>query len=501
MKRSIRIRFTVIWVAVLAAVILSLFLFMNFGLEPYAAGRKQSEIKKAVALIEEYVDASWDGDHEKELTRYVITNGLGACIYCVSGLTPYERYSSNYNLDTMNAHLINFMSSGRIAADEILADTPDYAIYRIYDSNMQSDQIECIGVHGDAVYILSASMAGIRETAEATGRFLLAISAGALVIGGIAIYFVSRRITRPIVSLAEQSEAISRMDFSGRYTGRERDEIGTLGEGINLMSERLKENIDELTRANEKLEQDIREKERIDEARRDLIANISHELKTPIALIQGYAEGLKDGITEGDRENAQFYLDVILDESGRMNQLVKKLLNLDEIESGSFRAEPEWFDLTEVIGGVLRSFSLKSEAKDVRVVLRAPEQLRVFADAFLIEEVLQNYVSNAINHVSDPGCIEVSAAHLEGGQAELRVFNSGAQIPEEALPRLWEKFYKVDKAHTRSYGGSGIGLSIVRAIADAQGAACGAENTGDGVSFWFRFTAVPREGSLSRENG
>ena len=274
---------------------------------------------------------------------------------------------------------------------------------------------------------------------------------------------------------------MSELDFDARYTGDSEDEIGVLGNSMNTLSEKLKETIGELKTANNELQKDIEEKIRIDEARKEFIANVSHELKTPIALIQGYAEGLTEGMAE-DPESRDYYCEVIQDEAGKMNKMVKQLLTLTALEFGNDKPVMEQFDLVTLISGVLSSAKILLQQKEAQVIFDASEPVMVWADEFKIEEVVTNYLNNAMNHLDGEKRIEI---RIEKNDKEVKVtvFNTGQNIPEEDLGKLWTKFYKVDKARTRAYGGSG--LSIVKAIMDSHNKACGVQNVKDGVEFWF----------------
>ena len=235
--------------------------------------------------------------------------------------------------------------------------------------------------------------------------------------------------------------------------------------------------------ANLQLQRDIEEKIQIDEMRKEFVANVSHELKTPIALIQGYAEGLTEGMAE-DPESRDYYCEVIMDEANKMNKMVKQLLTLSALESGNDAPVMERFDLTELIRGVVTSAQILISQKAVSVEFQRDAPCYVWADEFKIEEVVTNYLNNAMNHLEGEKRIEI---RLEKNEDEVRiiVFNTGHHIPEEDIGNLWTKFYKVDKARTREYGGSGIGLSIVKAIMDSHNKDCGVENVDGGVEFWF----------------
>ena len=210
---------------------------------------------------------------------------------------------------------------------------------------------------------------------------------------------------------------------------------------------------------------------------------MSHELKTPIALIQGYAEGLQDNVND-DPESREFYCEVIVDEADKMNKMVKKLLSLNQLEFGNGQVHLEHFDLQQVVQSVLSSSEILFRQKEVTLSYDGGHPVYVWADEYMTEEVVMNYVSNALNHIDGEKIIEVKIVSCDG-KARVSVFNTGKPIPEEDIDKIWSKFYKVDKARTREYGGNGIGLSIVKAIMEAHNQAYGVKNYDNGVEFWF----------------
>lgn len=240
-----------------------------------------------------------------------------------------------------------------------------------------------------------------------------------------------------------------------------------------------------LKNANYELQKDIEKKEKLESMRTEFIGNVSHELKTPIALIQGYAEGLKEGISD-DPESRAFYCEVIMDEANKMNQLVKNLLTLNQLEFGEEEVAFERFDIVELIQGVLQSNEILIQQKEAEVRLHAEQPVYVWADEFKVEQVVRNYLSNALNHLDNERIIDIRLTVREDAQkVRVSVFNTGVRIPQEDKEQIWNKFYKVDKARTREYGGHGIGLSIVRAIMESFHQEYGVDNYENGVAFWF----------------
>ena len=294
---------------------------------------------------------------------------------------------------------------------------------------------------------------------------------------------VTKRITRPISELTELSKKMSDLDFEARYESKVGNEIDMLGDNFNRMSTQLENTISELKSANNELQRDIEDKIKIDKMRKEFLDNVSHELKTPIALIQGYAEGLKENISD-DPESREFYCDVIMDEASKMNKLVKNLLTLNQLESGKDAVVMERFDIVSLIRGVLQTMDIMIGQKEAKVIFDAQKPVYVWADEFKTEEVVTNYVSNALNHLDGDRQIEIKLVD-EDSRVKVTVFNNGTPIPEADIPNLWNKFYKVDKARTREYGGSGIGLSIVKAIMESMNQEYGVQNFDNGVEFWF----------------
>lgn len=372
---------------------------------------------------------------------------------------------------------------------EELYETEAYKIRMSTDPRTKTEYLEMWGVLNDGnLFLLRTAIEGIRESVSIANRFLAYIGIFAVAASGLIIWFVARKVTEPILELADISERMTYLDFDAKYIGDGRyNEISLLGEYINQLSMTLEETISELKSANNELTKDIQKKEEIDAMRTEFLSNVSHELKTPIALIQGYAEGLKEGINE-DEESCEFYCDVIMDEAAKMNNMVKKLLTLNQLEFGNEMVEIERFDIAELIRSCLQAGEILLRQQGISLVLHANGPVYVWADEFRIEEVFLNYFSNAVNHCANEKRIHVKLVRQEK-KVRICVFNTGMLIPEESVPHLWEKFYKVDKARTREYGGSGVGLSIVKAIMDSMNQPYGVTNYENGVEFWFELEA------------
>lgn len=383
--------------------------------------------------------------------------------------------------------IIDMSGTSLVENRTIISSNDNYTLQKVYDERLGDYYLEIWGTldNGYSI-ILRTPIQGIKDNVNISTTLIKYVGGAILVVGIIAAFVVSTYITRPIKQLSNIAERMSEMDFNARYEGSDKGEIGLLGKSMNNMSEKLEQNIAELKKANLELKKDIDKKEKLEIMRTDFLSNVSHELKTPIALIQGYAEGLKEGITD-DPESMEFYCDVIMDEANKMNTMVKRLLTLNQIEFGNDEPEMERFDINELIASVADANEIRAGQKNMSIVFdNRNEHNFVWADEYKTEEVLTNYISNALNHCDGKRAIEVRTEKSEnGGTITVTVYNSGKNIADEELERIWEKFYKTDKARTREYGGNGIGLSIVKAIMDSMGQEYGVRNVSDGVEFWF----------------
>ena len=486
-KFSIRVQFALIFITLMAGMILLCWTMNTLFLEKFYIREKQRIIFEAYRTIREaaeqdsYGTEGFTRELEEVCTNYNIT-------ICVMDVDSQIKYVSQNGGRQLEAKLFAYMLGLSEERVQVLESGEDYQIQIVGQGD--GDDLEMYGRLTSGIsFIMHTPLESIRESADLANRFLAYIGLVGTLIGGILTWAVSYRITKPIAQLSSISERMVHLDFEAKYGSRRhrlspvRDEIDLLGENINELSASLERSISELKTANNELKRDIEKREQIDEMRKEFLANVSHELKTPIALIQGYAEGLQEGIDE-DEQSRAFYCEVIVDEASKMNSMVKKLLTLNQLEFGNDVVNMERFDLVLLIKNYIQSAMILTQQNQIDVRMEDYAPVYVWADEFKTEEVFMNYFTNAVNHCGGAKKIEIT---LEQGNGRVRVgvFNTGEPIPEDALPHIWEKFYKVDKAHTRAYGGSGVGLSIVKAILDSMHQEYGVENRVDGVCFWF----------------
>ena len=495
MRHSIRTRITFIFIGLTVLILLAVWAANTWLLEDYYVQDKIKILEKGYTsidpLLQKYplseLEPYSEGSNADELSEVLKDLGdrYNTTIVLVDNVTGNAVVSSARDKNFLVRRLLGYALDQSEEPVEVIRKYDNYVIQRSYNPLDRSADLEAWGFFSDntTLFIMSIPLSSVWESVDLSNRFLLIVGSIVMVLGSLIIYLVIRKITLPIMDLAKLSEEMTNLNFDMKYTGQQQDEIGILGRNMNEMSDRLKETITELKEANDQLQKDINEKIQIDEMRKEFIANVSHELKTPIALIQGYAEGLTEGMCE-DEESRNYYCGVIMDEAVKMNRMVKQLLNLTALEFGNDTPVMETFNLTDVIRGIITSSSILIQQKEAQVIFEHQDPLPVVADEFKIEEVITNYLTNALNHANGEKKIEIRAEELET-QVKVTVFNTGDPIPEEDIPKLWTKFYKVDKARTRAYGGSGIGLSIVKAIMESHHQEYGARNVEGGVEFWF----------------
>lgn len=331
--------------------------------------------------------------------------------------------------------------------------------------------------------------ADLQESARISNNVLIAIGSAVIIISGIIASFVSRKFASPILELNSIAQKMSNLDFSQKYQIKDtEDEINNLGKSINIMSDKLENTIKQLTVNNSELEKDIERKSKIDEMRKQFISDVSHELKTPIALIQGYAEGLVENVNADD-ESREFYANVILDEANKMDRLVKQLLELMKLEYGKREFNNESFDIVALINEVIRKCNVMVEENNIKVYFDCKNVIMAYADVFYVEQIITNYFTNAIKYskeVNGERKIEINILlDTEKNKIRVSIFNSGDNIDESELQRIWGRFYKIDSSRNREKGGTGIGLAFVKAIMNNYQNEYGAVNKPGGIEFFF----------------
>ena len=486
MQLPVRVQYTVTFAGLMAGIIFLTILLSSVFLPGYYTYSRLKDLRKAYEML-----VSEDEDLYEKLDKMSLRNNVSSIVLAEDSSVIYSSFKSERDLEIVLLSII-FRNPDEEQEILIVEETDDYSL-RVNRSS-GGTYLEMFGRLPDGcAFLFRTPLESIVEASGYAAKFYIFIGIICIIPAEIIVYIISRRISKPILNLSDISKRMVNLDFDARYEGHDAAEISQLGQNINILSESLEESISDLKTANNELKRDIEKKEKAAKEHSDFISNVSHELKTPISLIQGYAEGLKEGVSD-DPESREYYLDVIIDEASRMNKLVKQLLSLEQFESGEDVIEMQRFDLSEVIAACLKTSSVLLHDADITCEYEEMPGAFVWGDPYMAETVFENYLSNAIHYCKDVGdgkLIKVSFIRNDK-IIKVCVFNSGDHVPDDQLPKLWEKFYKVDKARTRTYGGSGVGLSIVKAIQTSIGQGFGAQNVRGGVEFWLELEGVTK---------
>ncbi|MEL7564416.1 MAG: HAMP domain-containing sensor histidine kinase [Dehalobacterium sp.] len=483
MKKSISSKLY-IWICGLGIFFIVVSWLFNAGLlQRYYLSQKKLMLFKSAEKIESlYHGDPWE--IQSELKK--IESEVGGYVFIISpkGEVKYSSFFTPDNSDRPHrTPPFPFMRKVIIMMDKFRFDVEREPV-----SNTEFLSFNYLFRNRDRLSFV-VPLAAVAQSVAIANRFFFFTGIFVISFGFIVAFLFSRKFTRPILNINEVARNIANLDFSRKCQVNSDDEIGELADSINFMSEDLERLIDELNQKNRQLEKDIERERQIDEMRKEFISNVSHELKTPISLIQGYAEGLKVNVNE-DEENKNFYCDVIVDEALRMDTMVKELLNLCQLESDYVQLKKSVFDLSQLIDRVADKYRSILQEKQITLQVEKDEQIYVEADKSRIEQVLVNYINNAIQYTDLGKRIEIHVKQQREKKIRVSVYNTGNHIPEEYLEKIWISFYKVDKARTRIFGGTGLGLSIVRGIMELHQNSYGVENAPGGVCFWFELDAV-----------
>lgn len=483
--KSVKVKLFLMLSLIILLIILFLILVNNFVFGEFYLYSKTQSLKSVYEVINDYYNSGANIDIDSELEKIAIKNNFDILI----------RNDQNINVFTSNKDFfstlgqMNEMTSS-INAGQIIEQDEKYNIKKMKDIKtgisyeLLSSQLD----NGYLLYI-RIPLTSIEESVKISNNFLYLMAGFTILISAVIVSFVTRKFADPILELNNIAKKMANLDFSHKYRITDADdEINNLGKSINVMSDKLERTIKQLRRTNIELEKDIEEKSKIDEMRKSFISDVSHELKTPIALIQGYSEGLLENVNT-DEESRKFYAEVILDETNKMDKLVKQLLELMTIEYGKREFDDKKFNVVELEQQVIIKSQVMLQEKEAKMELVSPEEINVIADDFYIEQVISNYVTNALKHVKEvngENYIKIyNEVNVEKNKVRIKVFNTGDNIKEEDLSRIWNRFFKADESRNRDDGGTGIGLSFVKAIMNNYKNEYGVVNKENGVEFYF----------------
>ena len=478
--KSIRFRlFTTLCVSIVL-IIFCLIIVNNVVLESFYLYTKTNTAIEICNEINDYYNGIMKYDINEELRNKERKNNLEILILDTNLNVVYCS-----NLEIMNN--VNSLTVPKYNARTKTLYAENNMIIRYINENKINKYL-MLSAYLDNGYIsyIKIQVQPIKETVEISNKLLLIIGILMIIIAAIIASIITNKFTKPILQLNKITKNVANLDFSHKFRISDtEDEINMLGRNINEMSDKLETTIKQLRLNNSKLEQNIEEKSKIDEMRSQFISDVSHELKTPIALIQGYAEGLIEDVNTNE-ESRKFYAEVILDESNKMDQMVKRLLELMKLEYQERKFNDSEFDLTELIKEELRRQTVVINEKNITVEFDDSNKIQVYADQEYIEQIINNFLTNAIKHAETKNGYKKIIIRTEeiNNKIRLYIYNTGEKIPENYINKIWGRFYKVDSSRNRNEGGTGIGLALVKAIMNNYNNEYGVKNYEDGVEFY-----------------
>ena len=477
---SVKIRLFLTLALTTLAIIAFLICMNSFALEKFYLYSKQNTLEEVYNQLNDYYNGNdHELDLEKEMERIAIRNNFDILIKDEDNINIYSTSADFYYV------IDSIIGAGTSKRSKELETNDKFTIDLQKDFKNGLNYVMLSGILDNGYHVfIRVPVTAIQDSVAISNKFLILMAGVMLLISAVMLSFISKKFTEPILELNKIAKNMSNLDFSHKYKIKDvDDEINNLGKSINTMSDKLESTIKQLRNTNIELERDIEEKSKIDEMRKTFISDVSHELKTPIALIQGYSEGLLENVNT-DEESRKFYAEVILDETNKMNRLVQQLLELMKLEYGKREFNNTNFDIVEAEKEIVML-----EEHNVDVKIEGLESMTVFADDFYVEQIITNYLTNAIKNVKEINgekyiSIE-NSINEKNGKARIEVFNTGENIKEEDLNRIWNRFYKVDKSRNRQSGGTGIGLAFVKAIMTNYENDYGVINCENGVKFYF----------------
>ncbi len=477
-SKSIQFKLFTIMCIEAMLVILIIIIVNNIVLETFYMYSRTETAKTISREINNYYNSAIKYDINSEIRQLEIKNNIEILI---ENENSEILYSGNKDLISVVSRIKKSITLPTIYK------SGKYAIKMVDDTSSNKFLMLISNMDNGYIIYIKIPITPIKESVRISNEALLVIGFLMIIISACLSSFISKKFTKPIIELNKITKKMSELKFDEKYRITDTDdEINKLGKNINEMSDKLQITIEQLRQNNNELEKDIEKKSKIDEMRKQFISDVSHELKTPIGLIQGYAEGLLENVNN-DEESRKFYAEVILDESKKMDTMVKRLLELMKLEYQDRQFKDVEYDLAEQIKEEIRRNTVILEENKIDVEFEEINPIKVFADQEYIEQVLSNYFTNAIKH-----CIEKSGERKivirtekrENSKIRLYVYNTGDQISKEYIDKIWGRFYKIDSSRNRECGGTGIGLALVKAIMNNYHNDYGVCNYDNGVEFY-----------------
>lgn len=473
---SIKWRIFALFALFTAVMLALLWVFQVVFLDSFYKVIKRREIDTAMQAVRANLDGEefeefLAGLGEKYQMSILLSNRFGNEAYMVAqpnnlfySLNLVELYEITKKSD--NGYYMEFTLSDLSKAMGITTDVPKRSQKKEL-TYILSTSIAYQENGKELLIVLGATLTPLDATVNTLRVQLFVVTGVMLLLALLLALFLSKRISKPIVSINASAKALAQGNYGAAFDETGYREIAELGATLNYAA---------------------RELGKVERLQRDLVANISHDLRTPLTMITGYSEIMRDLPGENTPENVQ----VIIDEASRLTSLVNDVLDLSKLQSGTLTLQKSVYNLTNSTREILKRYN---KLTDYQVTFSAEQEVFVSADELKISQVVYNLVNNALTYTGQDKLVALRQV-VENGKVRVEVSDTGEGIPAEKLGDIWERYYKVDKAHKRAQVGTGLGLSIVRTILDLHGGRYGVKSQiGVGSTFWFELDeAQPDEG-------
>lgn len=500
-KQSIKFKLFLV-TSVLLILLVTLFMItQSLFFEKFYYKQKTKSLTNKVEVFKDLYIGKFDSNKELQDYAYKFEdeNNAQIAILNKNGIIKYIRQPFSYsnNMDSNEILIMaikNWISYEKSYFNVIMNQKTVQFIFNnpILNSNnlVVVSPVVVNGSITDIIFVVS-TLQPIGEAASVIKTYYIYAYIIVIILIFILSLFYSKIVSKPLIKLNKTAQKLSNLDFSQKCDIQSKDELGALANTLNFLSEKLNCTLNELKDANIKLKEDIEKERKLENMRKEFVAGVSHELKTPISLIEGYAEGLKDGVV--DSNDKDYYLDVIIDESKKLNKLVMDMLELSKLESGIVTLNMEPFEIYNLIFNIQKKYKHKYKNKEFNLSFDLDKETLVLGDKFKLEGVLNNILSNSIRYSSEHGKIFIRVSNLKKHTKKLvliEIENEGNKIPEEELKLIWEKFYRIDKSRNKYLGGTGLGLSIIKNTLSLHNSNFSLENSVIGVKFYFTLEEV-----------
>ena len=482
-KYSIRFQlFTILCVSTISTIIL-LTLANSFFSENIFKYVKVNKAKKICEEINDYYNNE-NNNIKRELEEIEDKNGIEILILDSDNEVVYNNYIGiKHNVDRVK----NSNNGKKVFENERF----NIKLYNI--SSITNFILVKYEADNEYTIYIKIPTLQIGETIKIVNTCLIIIGVVLILFFGLIAIWISKKFTVPIINLIEITDEMKNLEFEKKYriTGYNGD-FNNLGKNVNEISEKFETTLRQLRQNNNELEKDIIEKSKIDEIRKEFISDVSHELKTPISLIEGYAEGLLENVNE-DEESRRFYCEVIIDEAKKMDKMVGELLELMKFEYEEKKLNDTEVDLNEVIEKEIKRETVILKNKNIEIEYEKTKNLKAFIDQECIEKIVTNFFTNAIKHcleIDGEKKIIIRTEKRDNNKIRLYIYNTGKKIPEEYKNKIWGRFFKIDTSRNRKDGGSGIGLALIKAIMKNYNNEYGFNNCNNGVEFYCDINGV-----------